>query len=71
MISDFQIPDAGGPEAKACWLAAWRAWRAWRELEPPALPDYATPFARPCDRVLCAAKCRADQAGGVLFSAQW
>jgi hypothetical protein len=45
---------------------AWiQLWQAWPGREPMAHPEYARLFARPCDRVVCAAG--EDEGGCVLF----
>jgi hypothetical protein len=63
-MSIFHIFDCGRPEEKAGWLAAWQA---WPEREPAGHPDYAALFARPGDRVVCAAQSCDGHGSGVLF----
>lgn len=58
----FQVLDADRPRDLARWLALWRGWPG-REIM--AHPEYARLFARPCDRVVCAAG--EGEAGAILF----
>jgi hypothetical protein len=58
----FRVLDAGTPEGLAAWTDLWSAWPG---REVMAHPEYARLFARPCDRVVCAAG--RDDAGSILF----
>lgn len=58
----FRILDAGTQEGRGAWLALWQA-RSGREVM--AHPDFAALFARPHDRVVCAAG--EDSGGAILF----
>ena len=57
-----RILDAAIPRDRADWKALWERWPT-REVF--AHPDYVRLFARPCDRVVCAAG--EDAGGGILF----
>jgi hypothetical protein len=48
----FHVLDAGSPRELADWI---RLWSTWPKREIMAHPEYARLFARPCDRVVCAA----------------
>lgn len=58
----YRILDASSPGDLARWLDLWRG---WPEREVMAHPEYARLFARPCDRVVCAAGEGAR--GAILF----
>jgi hypothetical protein len=58
---NFRTLDASRPDDLAEWLRLWRSWPA-REIQ--AHPEYARLFARPCDRVVCAA---GELAGGTIL----
>lgn len=58
----LRVLDAAAAADRADWL---RRWNAWPGREVSAHPTYAELFARPVDRVLCAAAEIAD--GGVLY----
>jgi hypothetical protein len=58
----FKIHDAGTPDGLTDWI---RAWTAWPGREVLAHPEFARLFARPCDRVVCAAG--EDAGGSILF----
>lgn len=58
----FQVLDASTADGASTWLRLWRA-RSGREVM--AHPEFARLFARPCDRVVCAAG--EDEDGTVLF----
>ncbi len=58
----FRILDASTAEGASVWLGLWRA-GSGREVM--AHPEYARLFARPCDRVVCAAG--EDAGGAILF----
>jgi CelD/BcsL family acetyltransferase involved in cellulose biosynthesis len=58
----FRVLDASTAEGRSAWLELWRA-RSGREVM--AHPDFACLFARPCDRVVCAAG--EDERGAILF----
>ncbi len=58
----LRVLDAGSPEDLAAWIALWRS---WPDREVMAHPEYARLFARPCDRVVCAAG--EGAAGGIIF----
>ena len=59
---DFRVLDAADATDRADWLQRWSEWPG-REVS--AHPTYVQLFARPVDRVLCAAAEDAD--GGVLY----
>jgi hypothetical protein len=59
---DFLVLDAASPGDLARWLSLWRG---WPRREVMAHPEYARLFARPCDRVVCAAG--EDERGAILF----
>ncbi len=58
----FRILDAGTEDGRRRWLSLWSA-RSGREVM--AHPDFAGLFARPEDRVVCAAG--EDAGGAILF----
>ena len=58
----FRVLDAAVAADRAAWKAAWEESPA---REPAAHPAYAALFARPCDRVVCAAG--TDAGGTILF----
>lgn len=58
----FRILDASTADGTSAWLGLWRA-RSGREVM--AHPELARLFARPCDRVVCAAG--EDAGGAILF----
>jgi len=58
----FRILDAGSAEGLSAWAALWHAWPG---RDVVAHPEYARLFARPCDRVVCAAG--DDDEGAILF----
>ncbi len=58
----LRLLDAGSSGDLAGWIELWRR---WPEREVMAHPEYARLFARPCDRVVCAAG--EDAGGGILF----
>ncbi len=60
--SILTILDDLGPECKSRWREMWQS---WPDREVYAHPDYLRLFAKPEDRVLCAALQTAE--GGVLF----
>jgi len=58
----FAVLDAGSDRDLARWIALWEGWPA---REPWAHPEYAQLFARPADRVVCAAG--EDDGGAILM----
>lgn len=58
----FELLDAADPAGVASWLERWESWPGREVL---AHPEYARLFARPGDRVVCAAG--EDAGGSVLF----
>jgi hypothetical protein len=58
----FHVLDAADPRQLAAWIELWRAWPV-REVN--AHPEYVRLFARPCDRVVCAAG--EGGGAGILF----
>ena len=57
----FAVLDSGSDRDHARWIASWNRWPA---REPWAHPEYARLFARPGDRVVCAA---GEDAGGEIL----
>jgi GNAT acetyltransferase-like protein len=58
----FRTLDASRPDDLAEWI---RLWQSWPAREVMGHPEYARLFARPCDRVVCAAG--EDEGGAILF----
>ncbi|MEN6449982.1 MAG: GNAT family N-acetyltransferase [Thermoguttaceae bacterium] len=61
-MDTVRLLDNASPADRAAWLSAWQS---WPEREPFAHPDYVRLFARPVDRVMCAAM--GGDGRGVLF----
>jgi len=58
----FRVLDAAVPEQRSAWLDLWRTWGSEEIL---AHPDYVGLFARPGNRVVCAAS--ESDGGTILF----
>ena len=58
----FEVFDADSPEGLAGWL---KSWDSWPGREVMAHPEFARLFARPGERVVCAAG--EDSGGSILF----
>jgi hypothetical protein len=59
----FRVLDASSPDGLAAWTALWQS---WPQREVMAHPEYARLFARPGDRVVCAAG-EDGACGAILF----
>jgi GNAT acetyltransferase-like protein len=59
----FRVLDPGTPGDLARWVALWER---WPRREVMGHPEYARLFARPCDRVVCAAG-EEEGGGAILF----
>ena len=60
---EFRVLDAASPGDLARWVELWER---WPRREIMAHPEYARLFARPCDRVVCAAG-EEEGGGAILF----
>jgi hypothetical protein len=58
---DFRVLDGGSAKGRAAWEALWCA---WPDREVWGHPAFAALFARPADRVVCAA---GQDAGGAIL----
>jgi hypothetical protein len=61
-MNSFSMLEASIPDQKETWL---HLWKSWPEREVSAHPNYASLFASPGDRVLCATFVKSN--GGILF----